>query len=309
MEHGTILYDRYLNIYQVIGIPHPKDRIPVIPKYTPCSDGKWSLNGLRYCRVIKEYGPSGLKDALSKSKLSQEYDPLYGSLMPYLMLSEVLRAIRPRDALRNLVTGNYMKNESLLLDTINIINIIREETGIGLEDLGLTGSIAAGIAVSDFSDIDVVVYGANNSTLLYDFFKSNLALTMRFKATYGGVSVENAPRYSWRRGMVKGINRPVSWVGIPRNGEQCEVLKHYFSIDPPAMEWRGYIVVEGGQPTALIYPPCAATRDGTYIVSFEYNLASLLYEGGVFRINGVMGERGITIYLGLREYPGYIKVL
>jgi hypothetical protein len=92
-------------------------------------------------------------------------------------------------------------------------------------------------------------------------------------------------------------------------GELCKPLKSYFNVDSPVKPVEVTMYVERGQPSALAYPPCVVSSDGIYIVSFEYNVGALLYEGGVLGLEVWLVRAAGTVYLATREMPRLIELI
>jgi len=235
---------------------------------------------------VKAYGPLGVKAGLEAWGRSLRWDPIYRAPMPYIQFEEVVFCVEPRKALEHaLATG-----EPAVTRVLEAL----EAEGVRVSWLGLTGSRALGISHSR-SDVDLVVYEGHST--VYEAFK-RLAGTPS-GARLGGITVEPALDASWRKTIIGG--HPSTWTPA---GGTCPVLRNYYSIDPPDAPAVVEAYVPRGQETALGYPPCARTADGTWVVSFEYNVAGLLYEGGPVRVAGILSERGSVLYLGAREYPG-----
>ncbi len=292
LEHGSIVYGHDGWISFTIGIPAPRGYITAVPKYKPCNDEAWRRPSGRYCRVLRTYGPQGIGEVMAYARLV--YDPVYNTLMPYMLAEKILIVRNPWEALYEAIsTGSWPP-------LIEVLDRLRE-AGFSIVDFGVTGSTAAGIQVPGLSDVDLVYKGRPSQLLgawpyivdqVYDSTTRNLA----------GVMVDPGVHLGWRRGFVNGVH--VSWVGVER---PCRYMAEYESIDTPRSRFKGILRVEPGQETALVYPPCVETVEGFVVVSYEYNLGALLYNGGRLWVEGVMGER--TIYVGSREEPGGLTVL
>lgn len=297
--HGSIVYARDSSILQVVGIPSPPNLLPVIPKYVPCRKGPWERPSGRYCRVVSFYGPQGVRDAIARYGVVEREDPLYGSAMPYIGKSEVLHIIEPREAMEKLL------GSARLYPYVSLVEKISRESSISIENLGVTGSIAAGIDVPGFSDLDLVVYGGYNAAKMLEYFlaKATQAEPL-IKNDHGGL--KSSPiDIRWRRQLFEeGLH--VSWVGIGLDHEKCAPLRSYWTIETPekGRVTKRVLEVEPRQETALTYPPCVKAINKIYIVSFEFNVGILLYRGGRILVEGVPSTGGNVIYVGLREFPG-----
>jgi len=292
LPHGSIVYYKDL-ILQVLGLPSPPGLLAVMPKYRACrARSPWRRASGPYCRIAREYGPGGLEDTLTLSGLREQYDSLYQSLMPYIPSMLVQESITPREAMRRFTMQLAQAPEGVE----RAARFIYEE--LGTRGLGLTGSIAAGIAHAN-SDIDLVALDHRAARRLYEEF-AGLSRGPR-RASFNGVSVWPPIDLSWRRTWIDGVR--ITWIGA---GERCRALRSYYDLDPPARRWEGVLRIEPGQETALAYPPCV--RAGEYwLVSYEYNLGGLFYEGGRIRVRGVAGEE--VVYVGVRERPASLEIL
>lgn len=285
--HGSQLVLVDATIVQVLGLPSPPGLIPVIPKYRPCAGpSPWSGRSGVYCRVTRKYGPLGVEEGIEASGLRVTWDPMYRAYMPYVRDYDVSICLEPQAALEKAVARGE-PSVTLVVDELRSM-------GISIRCLGLTGSRALGIAHSG-SDVDLVVYECRER--MYEVFKemsSNWG-----EPELGGLVIKPSIDASWRRARIKGVN--VTWVP---SQNLCPPLSSYWSIQPPNSKRRLLLHVEPGQPWSLGYPPCALSREGLWIVSYEYNLADILFRGGTMRIDGLVSVNDRIVYLGLREEPG-----
>ncbi len=286
-----------------IGIPAPQGFIPIIPKYVTCASGPWATPGSKFCRVIENYGPTGVSKAINTSQLSQRYDPNYGSNMPYVEYHDVTHYVNPRRALEAALRGS-----SPLQPFISRVAAALSKGLTGLDQLGLTGSAAVGME-QRFSDVDFTVYGNEAAEALYELFTSR-ARAVECKSEFGGVTVRGYSCTPWRRGFVGDSEVPVSWVGVPNEvAGHCNVLRRYENLSPPSRDVEVTVTIPPRQPMALLYPPCVASEEGYVVVSYEFNLGGPLYEGGVVRLVGRLLGDGKTVVLGSRERPGMLELL
>ncbi|MEM2837317.1 MAG: hypothetical protein QW697_01890 [Acidilobaceae archaeon] len=300
-EHGSIVLSRDGLIAQVIGIPRPPGMVPVIPKYRLCEGSLWSRSGVHLCRVIEMYGPRGLSDSIARYGFREAIDGIYSSPIPYIRLSDIVELIRPREAFER-VTRRPANTLHYKLIEIAYMLI---ENGLNHEELGLTGSIAFGSDNPAVSDIDLIVYGSRASRVMYRVFAElTPEKEKNILSDFGGLTINPPLDITWRRRTIMRVQ--VAWTGIPLVGDLCKPLREYYNIPSPWKPIRLSVEVEARQETSLLYPPCAKTRDGLYIVSFEYNIAPILYNGGLLEISGLESIDGSVIYLATRQYPGSI---
>ncbi len=303
-EHGSSLITRDGLLGIVIGVPRPPELIPIIPKYVICKESLWVRGASSFCRVLEMYGPRGISDTLAGIGFKEYLDGIYNSPMPYVRITDVVEIVKPREALARVIRKPSNEIHHELLDLLGVL----VESGVELDNIGLTGSLAMGIENVEISDIDLVVYGLENTELAYNIFRKELRANPILLEELGGLQVKPGVNIGWRRALFKRYI--VGWVGIPGVGEFCKPLRGYFSLNGPTGRQVDLIVeVEEAQSTALTYPPCVVSRDGIYIISFEYNIGALLYKGGIYRIRGLADRDLSVIYVATRELPGFIKVV
>lgn len=78
-------------------------------------------------------------------------------------LDSIKNIFVPRDCLHRL--NRLRIKDGLQRMTLDLVDLLSTESGIGLEDLGIHGSVALNMHTSK-SDIDLVVYGAENFRIL-----------------------------------------------------------------------------------------------------------------------------------------------
>ncbi|AFZ71065.1 nucleotidyltransferase family protein [Caldisphaera lagunensis DSM 15908] len=293
--HDSTIITKDLIIGVEIGIQSPEGLIPIIPKYVSCNKSSWKRHTLNFCRILLEYGPSGISDAIKNSKIKMIYDPIYRTQMPYIKQENILIYNNPKSVFKEIFLNS---SNGLRYNEESIFNLINE---LDIDNIGITGSYALGMQFEG-SDIDLVIYGEKNSELFYDIFK-NKAKIIECKNSFGGVII-NGPCIPWRRGLYK--NKAYSWTGVPENiASHCNALNNYNRIEIPNKVKDLNITIPEGQIGALLYPPCVKDVNGRYVISFEYNAGYLLYMGGNLKISGLSNEKIIVI--GVREYPGKIS--
>ncbi|MGC9072076.1 MAG: nucleotidyltransferase domain-containing protein [Acidilobus sp.] len=302
--HGSVVTLRSGLIGVEIGLPSQPGYLPIIPKYFVCQEGPWSKGLIKFCRIIQSYGPTGVASSFSRSGLRLIYDPLYGALMPYVSVDGVLDYRSPYETL----LGRVLSGDGRLSHVVIKATDLMANLSDGLESLGLTGSFAMGTE-EEFSDVDFIVYGEEAAEKAYEGFLAR-AGPVECKEEFGGLRINGWRCLPWRRGVIEGLGRPVSWVGVPLMGPgaHCGPL-----IKGPGLyglrPFEGKLTVPGSQPTALLYPPCVKTEEGYTLMSYEYNAGGPLYEGGEVKVLGLMAERLKVVIIGSREVPGSLRLL
>lgn len=297
--YGDIIVTRDGVIAQSLGIPLG-EYCSVIPKYVVCEGmTPWRARWARLCRIIRGYGPRGLEKAVRTAEIPEKYHPSFGRSVPALHPWDAVLIVEAVEALASAIA----RGEPGTLGALSALGLRSGLDG----SLGLTGSRAGGYP-HERSDVDLVAYGPEAATRLYEEFSAlGGPWDPASKSDLGGVLVNRPLDLSWRRRVIDTpLGRyPVTWTGAPAEPlAHCPPLRHSNGLGKPVGIVRERICVEPGQETALLYPPCVQTGGG-WIVSFEYNLAGLLYSGGCIIVEALKTSDGV-ILLGAREYPGRI---
>jgi len=131
--------------------------------------------------------------------------PFRGKYVISAPLSSVEKVYVPRDCLASIIGQN--RKDSLQKMTLDFVNLLSNESSIAIEDFGVHGSIALNMHSSK-SDIDIVVYGAENfrklektieklveAKKLSYVFNNRLDAARRFKGRFSGkIFMYNAVR-------------------------------------------------------------------------------------------------------------------
>ncbi len=155
-------------MFCVIGNVHPSNRVVSFLKYVPNYDSpirvKWSRNGIRYGRILPYYSAMGVKHTLEFLK---KHYPEYIVFDKYrqVELIEVPKDrikvhYRPEERLQEILDNPTDPLEEMIRE---LVIRISEESGISLKYFGVTGSILLRIHNLKYSDIDLIVYGKENS--------------------------------------------------------------------------------------------------------------------------------------------------
>jgi len=195
-------------IFNTFGYEHPENRVFAFLKYIPSKyktlfqidflEHTWKYGRTRLFRAEKLYTAQNYQAFLAtfKSKF-----PDYVYFCPFRekeVISAPLRSIEriyaPNECLCLLTELKH--KDSLQKMTLKFIELLSSESGIGMEDFGVHGSVALGMHTPK-SDIDIVVYGSANfrklektitelvkaENLSY-IFNNRLDAARRFKGRY-----------------------------------------------------------------------------------------------------------------------------
>jgi len=164
-------------IFNVFGYEHPNNRVFAFLKYIPARFKKlfnveflkrtWKYGATELFRAEKLY-TAGNYQAFLRTFRDRFPDFVY--YCPYRKkelisapLNSIKRVYVPSECLRSLESLEY--RDELQEATADFIKLLSSESGIGIEDFGVHGSVALDMHTAR-SDIDIVVYGAENFRML-----------------------------------------------------------------------------------------------------------------------------------------------
>jgi predicted nucleotidyltransferase len=163
-------------LFCIVGYLHPPDRFTAYLKYLPESGGKWSRGYVSYTRVIPFYHVSQVEGTYGF--LEAEYPgylfecPVRNITISSVPVKNVRTYYKPRDRLKSIIEeGSKDDLEHKLFDLVTILSSL---SGVNIDKLGVTGSILTSNHSPEFSDMDLTVYGKENSKRL-----KNTILDMR----------------------------------------------------------------------------------------------------------------------------------
>ena len=144
-------------IFDVKGMVHPPDRIVAYLRYLIDPHGERWKNGRRYTKVY----PLREREEVLKKRYPQYiyYDSVFGEYMQGVPRRHVLTVYKPQDKVTELL--KKPKPDSIEAEAIELVQILKEHSGVKLEKMGISGSILLGLH-TEKSDIDVIIYGKKN---------------------------------------------------------------------------------------------------------------------------------------------------
>lgn len=210
-------------LFCVVGNVYPKDRVIAYLKYMPHKEGRWGREK-RYARVLESYTTPSVQETLRM--LEDKYPRyLYRSKALSIMISAVpIRFVeahyKPELRLAHLLASDRNSLDSLEQKVVDFVGIVSGESDVDCSFLGVTGSILLGIHNPAFSDIDIIVYGRENSLKVKETMKRlyEESVAQRFedsfldewaarKSMQFPVSPSEAKEFynrAWNRGIFKG---------------------------------------------------------------------------------------------------------
>jgi len=172
----------------VVGNIHPKDRVIAYIKYIQDDTGRWGRTR-RFRRILESYTTPSVKRTLQViEEKNHEYlfkSDILSLAMSAVPLERIQKHFRPEEKLRNLLNE---RNEIDPLEekAIKLVKEISAESGVPSRFFGITGSILLGIHNPEFSDLDLTVYGTENTFYIKEAMQSlyKQGGLRRFKGKY-----------------------------------------------------------------------------------------------------------------------------
>jgi predicted nucleotidyltransferase len=160
-------------IFNVFGYEHPNDRVFAFLKYIPHEFRKlfhvrflertWKYRGTQLFRAQKLYTTQNYQAFLEAFRNNFPnylyFCPFRGKEVISAPLKSVKEVYVPRECLHSITKLKH--RDSLQKSTLDLVNLLSNESGIAVEDFGVHGSIALNMHTPK-SDIDIVVYGSQN---------------------------------------------------------------------------------------------------------------------------------------------------
>jgi len=158
----------------VVGYLHPQDQVTAYLKYIPSQDGLWEREGIRYSRSIPYYQVSQVENTYTWLKENHpEYIldcPVRDIEVSWVPKNKVKKYYHPFDRLEEIKKKG--PKDPLEERLIKLASLLEDSTGIE-GSIGVTGSILTGTHNPKFSDLDLTIYGSNES---YEVKKAILEL-------------------------------------------------------------------------------------------------------------------------------------
>ncbi len=315
LDHDLII-DMGGNIHVVVGNRHPPGLVTAYVKYVPTSRPTlWRGRFTYYERVLREYCVEELVKVMQEFG-TQTYDPTLNVFVPAVPESMIRVWLKPElrmDMLRRRVS------DDVELAAVEVSELVSERTGVEPGNIGITGSVLAGIH-GMHSDVDLVIYGCRDAVkfveawhclnvvkMLTDRVTDKIARNSRILGLSPELYRKLIPPYKFL--SYKGI--PVTFTFVSKDQARYGglVLKPLKPVD-------AVVEVEGGDCGALFYPSHATvikTVEGLALrglISYEAEYSYVLYKGGKLRVSGMLelsipdGEPYLLV--GGREHRGRI---
>jgi predicted nucleotidyltransferase len=148
-------------IFCVVGYVHPPDRYTAYLKYVPAAAGKWARGETAYRRELPYYH---VRHVVKTVEYLETHHPRYVWRDP---VSELTFSFVPHDAVARYYAPEVRLAEILAgprdpleAQVAELVRLLTGASGLPASAFGITGSVLLGLHDPAFSDIDLLVYGA-----------------------------------------------------------------------------------------------------------------------------------------------------
>jgi predicted nucleotidyltransferase len=148
-------------LFCVVGYVHPPDRYTAYLKYVPAATGKWARGETAYRRELPYYH---VRHVVKTVDYLQAHHPRYVWRDPaseltfsFVPRDAVARYYRPEARLAEILAGPRDPLEAQVAD---LVRLLTGASGLPPAAFGITGSVLLSLHNPAFSDIDLLVYGA-----------------------------------------------------------------------------------------------------------------------------------------------------
>jgi uncharacterized protein len=149
-------------LFCVVGYLHPPGRYVAYLKYAPAYTGKWARGDVAYRRQLPYYHVRHVRRTLEWLEAAHPRylwtDPATGLRFSHVPEDAVARHYVPERRLAEIVASPA---DSLEGETRDLAMLLARARDLPIEALGVSGSILLGLHNPAFSDIDLLVYGAD----------------------------------------------------------------------------------------------------------------------------------------------------
>lgn len=328
----------------VVGPVHPPDRVISYIKYVPSESGVWGNKDNKFSRILQKYTIPNLLETFNF--LKQNYPQyLFHSTVDNITMTAVPHSnikiyFKPEQKLAEIRQAK--KQDKLQEMLTRFTQFLHETSGVPLSSFGVTGSLLLDIHQPSFSDLDVIVYGTEESWKLKNALteKRGTDLSMKWlegkkleewslkKAKEYPMSVDDALKLyerKWNLGFFED-----RWVSIhPVKTEKDVTEKYGDKTYRPAGQVKIEATVKDNTDS-LFLPATYRVEDVTFldgkqlgevteVVSYEGLYDSLAENGERIQVKGKMenvtstktNDCNYRILVGSAEGKGkeYIKLV
>ncbi|MCW4033907.1 MAG: nucleotidyltransferase domain-containing protein, partial [Candidatus Bathyarchaeota archaeon] len=170
---GETLFTKEGFIFYVFGYEHPENRVFAFLKYIPSSlahhfpirflKQKWNLEGVELSRPEKLYTPQNYQKFLETCR---KHFPHYLYCCPFrgkevlsVPLDQIKKVFLPGESLQRIFSLEH--KDAIQTEVVELVSLLSEKSEIPVSEFGIHGSVGLNMH-SEYSDIDLVVYGSEN---------------------------------------------------------------------------------------------------------------------------------------------------
>jgi predicted nucleotidyltransferase len=174
---GETLLTKEGFIFYVFGYEHPEGRVFAFLKYIPSRFAhhfpirflkqKWNLGDLELSRPEKLYTAQNYQKFVETLRSHFPHYlyccPFRGKEVLSVPLDHIKHVYLPGECLQRIFEKE--EKDDIQEETVELVSLLSKESGVPVEDFGIHGSVGLDMH-SEYSDIDLVVYGAESFTKL-----------------------------------------------------------------------------------------------------------------------------------------------
>lgn len=156
------------NIFDVKGLVHPPGKVIAYIRFTPYAEGDRKRGGAIYRKVY----PLHERYELLRERFPQYlfYDKVFNEWLCEVPIEAIKYHYQPVYYLRNLRRKRKQLTQ-LQKATLHFAEFLKKKAGVSWNALGVSGSLLVGLHTSK-SDVDLVVYGSQNCSKIYDSLRT-----------------------------------------------------------------------------------------------------------------------------------------
>ncbi|MEM2849859.1 MAG: nucleotidyltransferase domain-containing protein [Candidatus Bathyarchaeia archaeon] len=149
-------------IFDVKGFSHPPDKIIAYLRYVPDEFGSRVRLGAKYRKV---YRLKDREDFLRKNAPIYIFrSPVFNMEVQGVPLDRIKRIYNPQLKVKQLIELGV--KDSIEREALEFVKLLSVKSGAPIESMGLSGSLLVNLH-NENSDIDLIVYGGENSLKVY----------------------------------------------------------------------------------------------------------------------------------------------
>jgi predicted nucleotidyltransferase len=322
-REGDLVEDVNGIIFDVKGLVHPPDRVVAFPRFVPDVEGDRKRGDTIYRKV---YALSARYELLEKR--FPHYlidDEVFGERLCEIPLLDVRRHYRPNERLHELRRSR--KLGSLEQEALAFVSLLKKTANVAWNALGISGSILTELHTPT-SDIDPIVYGAENCRRVYAalkvllgengfarcYCKKELRTLFDFRSKDTQVSFEDFVRTELRKVLQGKYGEHDYFIRCVK--DWCEIHERYGDVH---YSNAGYVKIKAVvvDNSEAIFTPCAYKVENVHvlegagsgniseIVSFRGRFCeqaekdeTVVAQGKMERVQNKSGEEHFRLLLG-----------